>query len=100
MKTVVVTDQNQEWFEVADATVVTARRYLAEPESGNAGIERVLNLCRTGRYQGRGYYVSLVAEARGERPVPDVKTIGDLKFSMVLTSGTGRWPRASARSDT
>jgi len=39
----------------------------------------VLNLCRTGRYQGRGYYVSLLAEARGQRPVPDVKTIGDLK---------------------
>jgi glutathione synthase/RimK-type ligase-like ATP-grasp enzyme len=40
---------------------------------------RLLNLCRTGRYQGRGYYVSLLAEARGQRPVPDVKTIEDLK---------------------
>src|SRR5256885_5150789 len=79
MKTVVVTDQNQKWFEIPDATVLTARRYLAEPESGNEGAVRVLNLCRTGRYQGRGYYVSLVAEARGQRPVPDVKTIGDLK---------------------
>src|SRR5947207_2908257 len=79
MKTVVVTDQNQEWFEIADTTVLTARRYLAEPESGNEGAVRVLNICRTGRYQGRGYYVSLVAEARGQRPVPDVKTIGDLK---------------------
>ena len=26
----------------------------------------MLNLCRTGRYQGRGYYVSLIAEARGQ----------------------------------
>jgi hypothetical protein len=52
---------------------------LAEPESGNEGSVRVLNLCRTGRYQGRGYYVSLLAEARGQRPVPDVKVIGDLK---------------------
>jgi len=79
MKTVVVTDQNQNWFDIPDATVLTARRYLAEPESGNEGSVRVLNLCRTGRYQGRGYYVSLVAEARGQRPVPDVKIIGDLK---------------------
>ena len=79
MKTVVVTDQNQKWFEVPDATVVTARRYLAEPESGNEGSVRVLNLCRTGRYQGRGYYVSLLAEARGQRPVPDVKTTEDLR---------------------
>jgi glutathione synthase/RimK-type ligase-like ATP-grasp enzyme len=79
MKTVVVTDQNQKWFEVSDAAVLTARRYLAEPESGNEGAVRVLNLCRTGRYQGRGYYVSLLAEARGQRPVPDVKTIENLR---------------------
>src|SRR4051794_25782348 len=79
MKTVIVTDQSQKWFEVPDATVLTARRYLADPETSSESTVRVLNLCRTGRYQGRGYYVSLVAEARGQRPVPDVKTIGDLK---------------------
>src|SRR3954468_10946363 len=79
MKAVIVTDQKQNWFEIPDATVLTARHYLAEPESGNEGSVRVLNLCGTGRYQGRGYYVSLVAEARGQPPVPDVKTIGDLK---------------------
>jgi len=79
MKTLVVTDQAQKWFEISDGTVLTARRYLAEPDVGNEGSTRVLNLCRTGRYQGRGYYVSLVAEARGQRPVPDVKTIEDLR---------------------
>jgi glutathione synthase/RimK-type ligase-like ATP-grasp enzyme len=79
MKTVIVTDQNQKWFEISDANVLTARRYLAEPESGNEGTVRVLNLCRTGRYQGRGYYVSLLAEARGQRPIPDVKTIENLR---------------------
>jgi glutathione synthase/RimK-type ligase-like ATP-grasp enzyme len=79
LKTVVVTDQNQKWFEIADAVVLTARRFLAEPEAGNEGTVRLLNLCRTGRYQGRGYYVSLLAEARGQRPVPDVKTIEDLR---------------------
>ena len=79
MKTVVVGDQEQEWLDLSDASVVTARRYLAEPESGNQGDVRVLNLCRTGRYQGRGYYVSLLAEARGQRPVPDVKTIENLR---------------------
>src|SRR5437763_16012697 len=79
MKTVIVTDQKQNWFEIPDAAVLTARRYLSEPEVGNQGAVRVLNLCRTGRYQGRGYYVSLVAEARGQRPVPDIKTIEDLR---------------------
>ena len=79
MKALVVTDQGQKWFEISDANVLTARRYLAEPESGSEGTSRVLNLCRTGRYQGRGYYVSLVAEARGQRPLPDVKTVEDLR---------------------
>src|SRR3954464_654681 len=79
MKAVIVTDQKQNWFEIPEATILTARRYLAEPESGNEGTVRVLNLCRTGRYQGRGYYVSLLAEARGQRPVPGVKTIEDLR---------------------
>ena len=79
MKAVVVTDQNQKWFEVPDVTVLTARQYLAEPENGHESTVRVLNLCRTGRYQGRGYYVSLLAEARGQRPVPGVKAIEDLR---------------------
>jgi glutathione synthase/RimK-type ligase-like ATP-grasp enzyme len=84
MNALIVTDQHQEWFEVPDATVVNARRYLAEPESGRDDTVRVLNLCRTGRYQGRGYYVSLLAEARGQRPLPEVKTIGDLKSGTYL----------------
>ncbi|HWH40934.1 MAG TPA: RimK-like ATPgrasp N-terminal domain-containing protein, partial [Usitatibacter sp.] len=80
MKTVIVTDQQQQWpFEIPDAAVVTARQYLAEPESGPEADVRVLNLCRTGRYQGRGYYVSLLAEARGQAPLPDVKTVEELK---------------------
>jgi glutathione synthase/RimK-type ligase-like ATP-grasp enzyme len=79
MRTVIVTDHRQEWFDLPDAAVLTARRYLEEPDSGRDPSVRVLNLCRTGRYQGRGYYVSLLAEARGQRPLPDVKTVEDLK---------------------
>lgn len=79
MRTVIVTDHEQSWLDIPEATVVTARRYLAEPDGGAAAGVRLLNLCRTGRYQGRGYYVSLLAEARGQRPLPEVKTVEDLK---------------------
>jgi glutathione synthase/RimK-type ligase-like ATP-grasp enzyme len=79
MRNVIVTDQQQPWFDIPGAMIVTARSYLSEPDSGLDGGVRVLNLCRTGRYQGRGYYVSLLAEARGQRPLPDVKTVEDLK---------------------
>jgi glutathione synthase/RimK-type ligase-like ATP-grasp enzyme len=66
------------------ATVLTARSYLEEPEAGGDASVRVLNLCRPGRYQGRAYYVSLLAEARGQRPVPEVKTFGDLRSEVYL----------------
>jgi glutathione synthase/RimK-type ligase-like ATP-grasp enzyme len=79
MGTVFVIDHALEWFEVRNATVLSARRYLAQPEGGGESNVRVVNLCRTSRYQGRGYYVSLLAEARGQRPLPDVKSIEDLK---------------------
>ena len=84
MDTLIVTDLKQEWFGIPDVAVVPARRYLAEPESCRDDSMRVLNLCRTGRYQGRGYYVSLLAEARGQRPLPDVQTIGELKSEAQL----------------
>src|SRR3954469_8243324 len=80
MNAVIVADQKQPWLEIPGATVITAERYLAETDSGGPEASvRVLNFCRTVRYQGRGYYVSLVAEARGQRPLPDVRTVGDLK---------------------
>ncbi|MBV9890438.1 MAG: RimK family protein [Rhizobacter sp.] len=87
MGTIIVIDQQQEWFEVSGAVVVPARRYLAEGDRGSGGArDRVINLCRTSRYQGRGYYVSLLAEARGQRPLPDVKTVEDVKSDARLQS--------------
>ena len=86
MNTLIVTDQVQEWFEVREAAVTSARRYLAEPDGGRDAELHVLNLCRTGRYQGSGYYVSLLAEARGQGPLPDVKTVEDLKSTTYVRS--------------
>lgn len=49
--------------------VVTAEAYLAQ--AGLPAHGRVINLCRDLTYLGTGYYVSLLAEARGERVVPE-----------------------------
>ncbi|HSC24209.1 MAG TPA: RimK family protein [Casimicrobiaceae bacterium] len=82
MTTLVVVHHPRDWpFEVAGTRVVTARDYLTDPAYSENQSARVLNLCRTDRYQGRGYYVSLLAEARGHRPLPEVKTLGDLQSS-------------------
>jgi glutathione synthase/RimK-type ligase-like ATP-grasp enzyme len=38
----------------------------------------VINLCQSARYLSRGYYCSLLAEARGHHVVPSVMTLNDL----------------------
>lgn len=75
-----VVEKPEDWpLDVPGVSVVPARRYLTEPEySGGRGV-KVFNLCRRYRYQSLGYYVSLLAQARGHRPVPSVATIQDLR---------------------
>jgi len=38
----------------------------------------VINLCRSYRYRSKGYYVSLIAAARGQRVLPAVETLEEL----------------------
>lgn len=61
----------------APLPVVTAREYLAGVGKWKRGT-RVVNLCRDLSYLGTGYHVSLLAEARGHRAVPTVKTLTSL----------------------
>ncbi len=59
--------------------VVTAREYLAGGEDVSSRRQvRVINLCRGYRYLSIGYYCSLLAEARGHKVVPSVRTIQEL----------------------
>ncbi len=57
-------------------TTLEASEYLLG--SGSKGRAQVLNLCRDLSYLSTGYYVSLLAEARGHRALPSVSTINDL----------------------
>jgi glutathione synthase/RimK-type ligase-like ATP-grasp enzyme len=60
---------------------VSARDYLTDPQwAGHKGL-KVLNLCRDRDYLDIGYYCSLLAEARGHRILPGVRTINDLAES-------------------
>lgn len=80
MAVLFVVDRAQQWpFEIPGSSVVTARAYLTEPAYANHLKARVVNLCKVNRYQGRGYYVSLLAEARGHEPAPGVRDLGDLQ---------------------
>ncbi len=80
MQTLVVVTHRGDWpLELADARLVTDLEYLTSPELSSLRHAKVFNLCRQYRYQSRGYYVSLLAEARGHRPFPSVLTMQDLR---------------------
>lgn len=76
---IVVDDPEDLTLRFEGVEVVTARDYLTSPEYGSMKGARVFNLCRSFRYQSVGYYVSLLAAARGQKPIPSITTIQDLK---------------------
>ena len=54
------------------------RIYITRPENYRARSVRLVNLSRDCVYLGTGYYASLLAEARGHKVIPSVRTIIDL----------------------
>jgi hypothetical protein len=49
---------------------------------------RVINLCRSYRYLSVGYYCSLLAEARGHKVIPTVRTIQELSSRELYSLAT------------
>ncbi len=75
---IIVENQNDWRTEFGGSTVVTAREYINEKQYVNNKLARVINLCRDYNYLSLGYYSSLLAEARGHKVIPSVKTMLDL----------------------
>ncbi len=75
---VILVDQARD-FPNADTPhkVITTRDYLARPKLFETR-PKVINLSRSYAYQSRGYYASLLAEARGHRVIPSVETMLEL----------------------
>ena len=80
----VVNNPNNWPLHIPGVNVVAARTYLTDPTYSEGRKTRVFNLCRSYAYQKSGYYVSLLAAARGHKPMPDINTIQDLKSPHVI----------------
>jgi len=59
--------------------VISTSEYLARPRLFDVGRPKLVNLARSYAYQSKGYYASLLAEARGHRVVPTVETMLELR---------------------
>jgi len=83
----VVVEVPERWpFQLEGVEVVAARDYLTDPRFVEMRGAAVYNLCRRYGYQTLGYYVSLLAEGRGHRPLPSVATLQGLQLSTMLRS--------------
>ncbi|MEZ5535567.1 MAG: RimK family protein [Thiolinea sp.] len=59
--------------------VISFEKYLRDYPKLNEQHTRIINLCDTERYLSKGYYCSLLAEARKHKVLPGVKTINRLR---------------------
>lgn len=79
-----IVDDPEDWdLDITGAEVVSARDYITLPDKFAAGRLRIINLCRSYRYQSAGYYVSLLAGARGHTVMPGIAAIQDIRSPAV-----------------
>lgn len=89
-KTLLVVDRPERWpLHVPEIEILSARKYLTDSSLASQRNLRIFNLCKSYRYQSSGYYVSLLAEARGHKPIPSVATMQDLKAQSLIRALSG-----------
>ncbi|WP_417330845.1 RimK family protein [Halomonas cupida] len=74
----IVVDRHDDWrpyYPTDD--LIDADGYLSRTEADHQ--HQVINLCSDLDYLGTGYYVSLLAQARGDRVLPSVDTLNTLR---------------------
>jgi glutathione synthase/RimK-type ligase-like ATP-grasp enzyme len=75
----ILVDRLSQWKrDFPDYAVAEVRDYLVNPKWSTRRNLRILNLCRDTDYHSPGYYASLLAEARGHKVIPSVRTLQDL----------------------
>lgn len=80
MNKYIVVNHPEKWnISLENIRIISAQQYLTDPEFSKLKQARIFNLCKDYSYQSKGYYVSLLAEARGHTAIPTVKNIVDLR---------------------
>lgn len=100
--TLIVLENNTLSVEPNRPDIISFESYLRDYPKLNERKTRIINLCDTERYLSKGYYCSLLAEARHHTVLPSVKTINALRNEADLTEPVrrfsnelaGRWNEA------
>jgi glutathione synthase/RimK-type ligase-like ATP-grasp enzyme len=87
VKTIFVVDELEAWPAEMSSSLTRAVEYLTDDAFKNGQCDRVANLCQWNKSMGTGFYVSLVAEARGHEAWPEVKTVENLPRNLDAIPG-------------
>jgi len=77
-KTLIVVDNAADVPDVDATEVITFEDYRHNYPKKGEPTTRIINLCDTQHYLSKGYYCSLLAEARRDEVLPSVKVINEL----------------------
>ena len=78
-KTLIVIENDAVEPSLAMPGVISFEQYLHDYPKQNEARTRIINLCNSAAYLSKGYYCSLLAEARRHEVLPSVRTINELK---------------------
>ncbi len=85
MNVLLVVDNPLTWpLDIPGVKVMSSKEYLNTHTWGHSKRLHVFNLCYSYKYQSKGYYVSLLAAARGHIPVPSLSSILDMRSTAVV----------------
>ena len=85
MRKLFIVNNPKSWpLNIPGIEVVAARDYLMDAAYSNEKGVKIFNLCRSYRYQTTGYYVSLLAAARGHTAFPGITTIEDMRSQQLI----------------
>ena len=86
----IVVDDPQDWKAYCPSeNVISVQDYLSQNAQFKLPNTHVINLCRSYKYLTNGYYCSLLAEARGHKVMPSVRSINDLSNKSLYSLDIG-----------
>ncbi|MGF1640703.1 MAG: RimK family protein [Rhodospirillales bacterium] len=82
---IIVVDRKRDFpWSLPNCSVVPANEFVTRSADRTKTATRVINLCRDFSYLSRGYYCSLLAEARGQKVIPSTEVMLDLHWRRLL----------------
>lgn len=94
----ILVERKEDWASyLPSESLMLAQDYLEHSDDA-PGRTQVLNLCRNYKYLGQGYYCSLLAEARGHKVFPSVRTVSELSRKALYGVGLDDLERTLERA--